>query len=84
MTETVLITGASLGIGKATTELFASKGYNVVLAARQADRLQKLAKLPGGQVKSSASTAFSKALTSGNRDSFFNNFFRRAVYESFY
>lgn len=43
MAETVLITGASQGIGKATTQLFASKGYNVVLAARQADRLQNLA-----------------------------------------
>lgn len=43
MTETVLITGASQGIGKATTQLFASKGYNVVLAARHADRLQNLA-----------------------------------------
>lgn len=43
MTETVLITGASQGIGKATTQRFASKGYNVVLAARHADRLQNLA-----------------------------------------
>lgn len=43
MSETVLITGASQGIGRATTKLFASKGYNVVLAARQGDRLQDLA-----------------------------------------
>ncbi|HEY9849042.1 MAG TPA: SDR family oxidoreductase [Leptolyngbyaceae cyanobacterium] len=39
MAETVLITGASEGIGKATALLFARHGYNIVLAARQADRL---------------------------------------------
>jgi short-subunit dehydrogenase len=39
----VLITGASQGIGKATALLFASKGYNLVLAARQAERLASVA-----------------------------------------
>lgn len=43
MTSTVLITGASQGIGKATALLFAQQGYQVVLAARQADRLKSLA-----------------------------------------
>lgn len=43
MASTVLITGASQGIGKATSHLFASHGYNVVLAARQADRLETTA-----------------------------------------
>lgn len=43
MASTVLITGASQGIGKATAFLFARKGYNVVLAARQADRLKAVA-----------------------------------------
>lgn len=43
MDSTVLITGASQGIGKATTLLFASKGYNLVLAARQPDRLEAVA-----------------------------------------
>jgi NADP-dependent 3-hydroxy acid dehydrogenase YdfG len=43
MADTVLITGASQGIGKATTLLFARNGYNVVLAARQADRLEAVA-----------------------------------------
>lgn len=43
MTDTVLITGASQGIGKQTTLLFARKGYDLVLAARQADRLEAVA-----------------------------------------
>lgn len=43
MAETVLITGASQGIGRETTLLFARQGYNIVLAARKADRLEALA-----------------------------------------
>ncbi len=43
MTPTVLITGASQGIGRATALLFAQKGYDVALAARQAERLAAVA-----------------------------------------
>jgi short-subunit dehydrogenase len=44
MTSTVLITGASQGIGKETAFLFARHGYNVVLAARNSDRLENIAR----------------------------------------
>ena len=40
---TVLITGASQGIGRATACLFADNGYDVVLAARNAERLNRVA-----------------------------------------
>jgi short-subunit dehydrogenase len=43
MAATVLITGASQGIGKATAILFARKGYDLVLAARNADHLEAVA-----------------------------------------
>ncbi|MBW4565549.1 MAG: SDR family oxidoreductase [Mojavia pulchra JT2-VF2] len=43
MAPTVLITGSSQGIGKATALLFAQKGYDLILTARQADQLQTVA-----------------------------------------
>ena len=38
--KTVIITGASSGIGEATAYAFAKQGANVVLAARNLDKLQ--------------------------------------------
>ena len=41
--KTLLITGASTGIGAATARQAASAGWNVVLAARSEDKLEQLA-----------------------------------------
>ncbi|HUX50070.1 MAG TPA: SDR family oxidoreductase [Spirochaetia bacterium] len=42
--KTVVVTGASSGIGRATARLLAQEGCKVVLAARGADKLKALAK----------------------------------------
>jgi len=47
--KTVLITGASRGIGEAAARLFAAAGANVVLTARGADRIEAIAAEIGGQ-----------------------------------
>ncbi len=40
--KTVLITGATSGIGKATADIFAKNGYRIIITGRRADRLQEL------------------------------------------
>jgi len=41
--KVVIITGASSGIGEATARLLARQGAKVVLGARRADRLKRIA-----------------------------------------
>jgi short-subunit dehydrogenase len=43
--ETVLITGASSGIGCEFSKLFAEKGYNLVITARREDKLEEIKKM---------------------------------------
>lgn len=45
MTQTILITGASSGIGKVTAQLFHDKGWNVVATMRSPEKEEDLSKL---------------------------------------
>ncbi|HEY4206406.1 MAG TPA: SDR family oxidoreductase [Puia sp.] len=56
MAKTVLITGATAGIGEACAQLFAAQGYRLILAARRKDRLEKLAERLGTQYKAGLMT----------------------------
>jgi NADP-dependent 3-hydroxy acid dehydrogenase YdfG len=46
MSKTVLITGASTGIGKATAQLFQQQGWNVVATMRSPEKSSELSDLP--------------------------------------
>ncbi|MGE0491477.1 MAG: SDR family oxidoreductase [Vulcanimicrobiota bacterium] len=49
MSELVLVTGASAGIGQAVAERFVAEGHQVILTARRRDRLEALTKKLGSR-----------------------------------
>lgn len=49
--DTVVVTGASRGIGAAVTELFAAEGATVFACARETDRLESVADTADGDVQ---------------------------------
>lgn len=78
--KTIFITGASTGLGKATAQLFAAKGWKVIATMRHPDQESDLAKTPNitllaldvmdpEQIKIAAG----QALALGNVDVVFNN-----------
>ncbi len=80
MTQTILITGASSGIGRATAELFLSEGWVVGALARRADKLSEIAHanvihLPADVTDAAAMRAAFKTFTdqAGRLDVLFNN-----------
>jgi NAD(P)-dependent dehydrogenase (short-subunit alcohol dehydrogenase family) len=80
MTKTIFITGASTGLGRATTRLFANKGWNVVATMRKPESSHDLQSLPNVTVfqldvtnPDQIQSVTEKAIQLGNVDVVFNN-----------
>ncbi len=80
MTKTIFITGASTGLGRATAQLFAAKGWKVIATMRNPDKAAELDKVAGVTVLpldvtnlAQIAEAAGKALALGPIDVLFNN-----------
>lgn len=80
MTQTIFITGASTGLGRATAKLFAGKGWKVFATMRSPEKETELQTLPGVTVLTLDVTkpdqiraAAEAALAAGPMDVLFNN-----------
>lgn len=51
MSNYILITGATAGFGEATARLFAKNGWNLIITGRRAERLEKLKKELGPEIR---------------------------------
>ncbi|MBK9390882.1 MAG: SDR family NAD(P)-dependent oxidoreductase, partial [Bacteroidetes bacterium] len=53
MNKIVMVTGATAGFGRATAEIFAKNGYNIIITGRRKERLDELEKelLKTGKIK---------------------------------
>ena len=76
--KSILITGASAGIGRATAELFLAEGWRVGLVARSAEALEEMAAAHAHAVALPADVTDASALeaafdTFGDLDVLFNN-----------
>lgn len=63
--KTVIITGASSGIGEATARLLASRGAKVVLGARRTERLDQIVT----EIEAAGGTAMARSVDVTNADS---------------
>ncbi|SDX12963.1 NADP-dependent 3-hydroxy acid dehydrogenase YdfG [Ruegeria halocynthiae] len=80
--KTIIVTGASSGIGRATAELFLAEGWTVGLLARSAEKLEEMARGNGSAIPLIADVTNAEAVAqafnyfvnqSGRLDALFNN-----------
>lgn len=80
MSQTIFITGSSTGLGRATAELFASRGWRVFATMRQPEKEAELANTPGVTLlpldvtnRQQIDAAAAEAIRQGGIDVLFNN-----------